>query len=109
MRKDLTLEPTQLLDEHLELTLPELCRTCALDVEQVMDMVAEGILEPRGRSPREWRFTGPQVWRVRVAVHLQYDLQLNLAGAALAVDLLEEIETLRERLRLLEALAGRRD
>jgi hypothetical protein len=33
---------------------------------------------------------------------MQRDLQINLAGVALALDLMEEIETMRERLRRFE-------
>jgi hypothetical protein len=34
---------------------------------------------------------------------MQQDLQINLAGVALALDLMEEIEAMRERLRRFEA------
>lgn len=40
--------------------------------------------------------------RALVALRLQEDLGVNLAGAALALQLLEELETLRSRLRVLE-------
>jgi hypothetical protein len=33
---------------------------------------------------------------------MQQDLQINLAGVALALDLMEEIEAMRERLRRFE-------
>jgi len=35
--------------------------------------------------------------RILVACKLQHDLRVNLPGAALALDLLEEIEKLRSR------------
>ena len=50
------------------------------------------------REPHSWRFTGVHMRRVRIACHLQSDLGVNLAGVALALQLLDEIEELRERL-----------
>ena len=49
-----------------------------------------------------WRFTGVSVKRAIKATKLQRDLDLNLPGVALALDLIDEIERLRERLRHLE-------
>jgi chaperone modulatory protein CbpM len=48
------------------------------------------------------------VRRARRALRLQRDLDLNLAGAALALDLLDEVEILRERVRVLEYQLGTR-
>lgn len=89
-----------LLDEQCELTLGELCRACGLPAEQLLALVEEGVIEPRGRG--QWRFSAVCVHRVRRARRLERDLGLNLAGAALAVELLEEIEQLRARLHRLE-------
>ena len=95
-RKD-TLEG-QLLDDNVELTLAELARVCATDAEWLLTLVNEGILAPRGRSVPEWRFSAVSIWRVRRVRRLQVDLGVNLAGAALALDMLEELQALRRRL-----------
>ena len=58
-----------------------------------------GILEPLGKQGRHWRFRANSVKRARVAMRLHRDLGVNLAGAALALDLLERIERLDSRLR----------
>jgi len=83
------------LDEHTEFTLGELCRLCRVHGEFVVELVEEGIVDPRGRDPRRWRFTGVSVRRVRRAVRLHRDLGLNLPGVALALELLDEIDRLR--------------
>lgn len=95
-----------LLDEQAVLTLTELTRVCGVDVEQVRLMVGEGMLHPSGGEPTQWRFSGLEIRRTRRALRLQRDLDLNLAGAALALDLLDEIETLRRRVRCLEQHLG---
>ena len=93
-----------LLDERYELTVAEICRACAGTDEWIVELVREGVLEPVDAQAREWRFPGPSLRRARTAMHLQRDLGLNLAGIALALDMLDEIDDLRSRLQRLEAL-----
>ena len=90
------------LEEDIELSLADLCRICQLSAERVFQLVDEGLLEPRGPGPKQWRFHGHSVRRVRCVIHLQRDLGVNLAGAALALDLLEELQQLRARLSRLQ-------
>ena len=47
----------------------------------------------------EWRFTGDALRRARLALRLERDLELNLAGVALAIELIEEISQLRRELK----------
>jgi chaperone modulatory protein CbpM len=91
-----------LLDERVELSLQDLCQACSTSTEWVIELVDEGVLEPIGQEQTHWRFTGPSLLRARAALRMQQDLQINLAGVALALDLMEEIEAMRERLRRFE-------
>ncbi|WP_417613922.1 chaperone modulator CbpM [Oceanisphaera sp.] len=91
-----------IFEEDIELSLAELCRACQLPAEHVLELVQEGVIEPVGRDPACWRFQAICVRRVRCAQRLEQDLGVNMAGAALAIDLLEELELLRVRLRRLE-------
>jgi chaperone modulatory protein CbpM len=84
-----------LLDESVELSLQELCAACRLSEDLVMDIVAEGIVEPLGGDRPQWRFSGVAVARIQRVVRLQQEFDVNLPGAALALELLEEIERLR--------------
>ena len=90
-----------LLDENSQLTLRELCIACALTAEQVMALMEEGVIEPHVAT-EPMIFSGVCVRRVRRVVRLERDLGVNHAGAALALELLEEIEQLRARIRRLE-------
>jgi chaperone modulatory protein CbpM len=92
------------LDERVTVTFTELTQLCGSDDEVVRLLVAEGVLHPLGTRPEEWRFSGVEIRRARRALRLQRDLDLNLAGTALALDLLDEVEALRLRIRALEAL-----
>lgn len=90
-----------ILEELTELTLVELSRACAVHVDCIVELVKEGLISPLGREPHGWRFNGAHMRRASVALRLQHDLGVNLAGAALVLQLLDEIETLRARLRVM--------
>ena len=93
-----------ILEEQTELSLDDLCLACAAQAGRIVELVDEGLLSPAGgMAPGEWRFTGVHLHRARVALRLESDLGVNLAGAALALELLDELATLRERVRRLEA------
>ena len=91
-----------LLDERAELSLKELSWACSSSTEWIIELVDEGVLEPIDHKQAHWRFSGTSLPKARTATRLQADLKINLAGVALALDLMEEIETMRERLRRLE-------
>ena len=90
------------------LTLAEISRGCGVSAESILMLVSEGVLTPVGREQFEWHFDIEDLARARCALRIQRDLGVNCAGAALAVDLIEETQRLRERVRVLEALAFRR-
>ena len=80
-------------------TVEDLCRACAVTSVFVQEMVHEGAIDPvQGEEPANWRFTEVEVHHITVASRLHRDLGVNLAGAALALQLLDEVETLRAQL-----------
>ncbi len=93
-----------LVEEDNLLSLGELCRACAISAEDVLRLVEEGLVEPRGPEPVAWRFEAVSLRRVGRAQRLRRDLGVNLAGAALAIELLEELDRLRARLDRYEGL-----
>lgn len=104
MRQELETVVTMLLDETSEVSLEELCAICGTPPERLREMVIEGLLQPRPGRAGEWRFSGVQVRRARRAIRLSRDLDVNLPGVGLALDLLDELEDLRVRVRALERL-----
>lgn len=92
-----------ILEEQTGLSLADLCRACAAQADRIVELVNEGVLAPAGSSPETWHFSGTHLHRARVALRLENDLGVNLAGAALALELLDELDSLRARLRRLEA------
>lgn len=92
-----------ILEEETELTLSELCRACNVHAELIIELVEEGVLEPTGAEPSTWVFAGSSLKRTRAALRLQADLGVNLPGVALALELLDELESLRARIQIIES------
>jgi len=88
----------ELISQEAEFTLEDLCRSCMLPSDQVVALVQEGVLEVHGEDTTRWRFRVSSFRRVRTAMSLQRDLGVNLAGAALALDLLDRIAELERRM-----------
>ena len=91
------------VEEEVRFTLVELCQACSAEQEHVLTWVFEGVLEPVGDSPQDWRFSGESLRRARLALRLSRDLEINPPGVALALDLLDEIAELRARLQRIGA------
>lgn len=85
-----------LLDETVSLSLAEMSGACRVREERIVELVEEGIIEPVAEQ-REWHFPATQLQRAHRAIRLQQDLEINLAGVAVVLDLLEELEELRAR------------
>ena len=107
--KDIVSITAILLEEDQTLSLAEVCRACDVSANRLLAMIEEGLLEPRGSAPERWALPATQLRRVQVAVRLERDLGVNLAGAGLALDLLEEVRVLRARVRALERRFGEQD
>ncbi len=88
-----------IFDETTEITIAELCEVCSIDIRQVDEMINEGILEPTGGRYEKRRVPHSSIRCTRTVVHMQRDLGVNLAGAALILDLLDRIENLQDQLR----------
>ena len=81
------------------LTLEQLCAACALEREWLIRHVEEGLIPVSGTALAEWRFTTTHITRARRMREIErtYDAAPELA--ALVADMLEEMDTLRARLR----------
>jgi chaperone modulatory protein CbpM len=87
--------------EDDNLTLEQLCDACGVHTDWVISLVEESIIEPQGDQIQVWRFSGTSLMRVHSAQRLQRDLGINIAGIALALDLMEELEILRAQLKIM--------
>jgi chaperone modulatory protein CbpM len=97
----------EIFEEYAMLSVDELSRLCAVDRTYIVELVEEGVLSVVALDASvvevdasEWRFPGSALRRARTALRLQRDLELNLPGVALALELLEELGELRRELKV---------
>ncbi|MDH3336460.1 MAG: chaperone modulator CbpM [Gammaproteobacteria bacterium] len=89
------------LDEQVFYSLKDICQVCGSQKEWVFELVEQGVLHPTGEEEQQWQFSGSSLHTAMKARRLQRDLDLNLSGVVLVLELLEEIESLRSRLGML--------
>lgn len=91
-----------LMEDLTELTLDDMCRACAAQTDIIVELVSEGVIDtdeaPPNQPPEHWRFTGLHLHRAKVAMRLHRDLGVNFAGAALALELMDELQALKAKL-----------
>jgi chaperone modulatory protein CbpM len=86
------------------LRVDEVCLRLRVERDWLTELVEIGALEPRGGAdPSAWLFARRELPRVLAMSRLVSDLGVNLAGAAIIVDLVEERRRLLGRL---AALSG---
>lgn len=97
----------QMLDESVWLEIGEFCAYLRVEHHWVVDLVEAGVIEPRGTAPEAWSFPASAIVRARATARLVNDLGVNLAGAAVILDLIEERDRLERRLAEIERLLDR--
>ena len=92
-----------IVEHDVHMTIVELAEATCTPQDMIMAWVSEGVLSPAGASPQDWRFSGNSLRRAKTAARLMHDLELNLPGVALALNLLDELDQLRSQLHLANA------
>lgn len=100
MTRKITYLTGSVLNEDMEYGLRDLCSICNVPAEIIQDMIDEGLINPDGSNPMEWRFSGVEIQRIQISIRLQRDLRINLPGCAMILDLMEELEELRRLSRI---------
>ncbi|MBX3709076.1 MAG: MerR family transcriptional regulator [Gammaproteobacteria bacterium] len=85
------------------LSFDELCEICRISPDVIYELISYDIIHPKQPLKQEqWKFNVDELRRIKTALRLQHDLEVNLAGVALVLDLLDEINELRHRAEFLE-------
>lgn len=87
-----------IVEDEVHMSIIELCHTINIEQEDLVAWVKEGILNPVGTSPEDWRFTGDALSRAKKALRLSRDLEINTQGVAMVMELLDEILKLRKHI-----------
>lgn len=101
MAKEIEAVTGEIVDEMVQYGLKDVCEVCGVHAERVVEMVEAGIIEARGEKPAVWRFSAVSVMRSRKALRLQRDLEINIPGIAVTLDLLDEVDSLRAQVQTL--------
>ena len=84
-------------------TLSEICERCGTPAEIIIEMVEYGIVTPITEQPRSpWQFNVSALARLHRAQRLRRDLELDLPGLALSLELLDEIDGLKKQIASLQ-------
>jgi chaperone modulatory protein CbpM len=94
-------ETVVILDEE-KFKLTEISTICNVNETLIIEFVEYGILEPLGNEPAQWIFPPHSLRRAQKAIRLSKDLEINLAGISLILELLDEMTQLRQKMDLLE-------
>jgi chaperone modulatory protein CbpM len=81
------------------LSIDELARACGAETQWIIELVTVGVLDPEGKESSRWRFRAADLTCARRVARLQRDFDASLDAAAVMLDLLEQIQRLRARLK----------
>lgn len=82
-------------------TPEELCEICHISRQQLHDLLEYEIIRPINLY-QPWEFDLSQLIKVKTAMRLSRDLEVDFAIVAILLDLKEELEEYRTRLALFE-------
>lgn len=82
-------------EQQFTLTIQEVTRSFGVTREVVLEIIQEGIVPMPEQAPEEWQFDDDAIQKIRTVLRLHHDLGVNMPGAALAMELLNEIAHLR--------------
>ena len=91
--------PTPIHCEYsFKLSLTELTLSFGVNKQTIFEIIDEGIISPPVTHDEELEFDEQSLRKIRTVLQLKQDLGVNLAGAALAIELLDKIDELRNQL-----------
>ncbi len=80
-------------------TVNAICSYHDINEEMLSDMVSWGIATPYGTAPNRWLFSQNDYERIGCATRFNKDLDINIPGAAMVLELLEELDKVRIEIR----------
>ena len=84
--------------EDVALSVEELACACACEPRWVIERIDSGVLECTVVTTGEWRFASAGLIRAKRLLALERAFDADAELAALTVDLIEEVESLRRQL-----------
>lgn len=85
------------MNSNVFYTTKAVCASHRLTKETIAEMVSWGIAEPVGNKPEKWLFSQLDYDRIGCAIRFSEELDINIPGAALALELLDELDNIRQK------------
>ena len=100
-----TVQSVEVIESD-SLTLTEVISYTALDRSSVIEMINAGVVQATGdeNTIDQCRFSARELAKLRTAQRLIDEFNVNIDGAALIVELLEERDTLRSQVEMLRKM-----
>ena len=77
-------------EQSFKLSLDEITESLGVSQQTIVEIVDEGIVSPLIVNKNEFEFDAPSLRKIRTVLQLKHDLGINIAGAALAIELLDD-------------------
>jgi chaperone modulatory protein CbpM len=90
-----------LIEDDASITYVEICHKYNISEDLLNDMVEHGLLPAQTNQNHQASLDQSALRRMETAFRLHRDLDINLPGVALALDLLEEMKAIRSELDIL--------
>jgi chaperone modulatory protein CbpM len=90
-----------LVEETTTITFEEVCCRYHIPKALLQDLIEYGLFNNQTTQINQIRFDQKALKTMETAFRLHKDLEINLAGVALALELLEEMDNMRDELRML--------
>ena len=87
-----------IIDDEQTFTITEVCQATRIDNQLLNQLVEYHIIQPINHSTDHWEFDCVSLRRIRLARNFYHDLEVNLQGIALILDMMDKIETLESKL-----------
>ncbi|MDR3492538.1 MAG: chaperone modulator CbpM [Gammaproteobacteria bacterium] len=97
--KDITITAI-LVDDASTYGLNEVLQQYEMDRAVLLEMIDQGLITLVKTPSGEELIDARAMQRIQMALRLQHDLEINLSGVALVLELLDELKTMRNEVDL---------
>lgn len=97
-----TITTGVLMDENTTISFVEVCEKFDISEELLQELIEYGLYEPSEIHVKKVLFDVKKINRIQSACRLQKDLGINTPGVVLVLELLDQIEQIKNELQILQ-------
>ena len=99
----------ELMDDHKTISFTQVCHTYHISEDVLIELLEHGLFDEIKSPVKHANFNPSMLGRIQSAQRLLDDLGVNLQGVILALELRDELETVRRELTMLRRHLGKSD